>query len=480
MPGERVLESVRRSVSRWPLWELPRWLQALVACVIAVYCAATCAAVALTRVQASQLQLFAALVLCSAAAVELTRRVGEPSGLVRDVYAIWDLPAAILLPPVYALLAPIPRMALTQVRVRRTIFHRRAYTAAAVGLAYAAASLSFHALAPGPGAGAATGLGRHALLWVLLVAGCGLLRLVLNDGLVLAAVKGSAPETRLLREVARPEAVFGSVTELLLGTLAAFAAVHTTLVILCALPLVICLQHGVRHAQLLTGTWAAWFRLRPLWAMLLDGAPDVRLPPQPGTRLAARYRLHRRVIEIRDAQLALRPFRDNRAAAEAADAARLAGLTRDESDAVIEATLIVSALGARRSGAAPASSPDAGRGLPATSNDLESEAGRLLRVSRAVRRSPIVRRAAGAGTSRASELPARPRQPEAVERRNVRPGGRAGAGAGEDYRGQRFSVPFFCTGVHAAGQEQPDQGRADVRCQQAGQAHRAVTGGTVP
>jgi hypothetical protein len=62
MPGEPVLESVRRSVSRWPLWELPRWLQALVAGMVAVYCAAVCAALALTRVQAGQLQLFVLLV----------------------------------------------------------------------------------------------------------------------------------------------------------------------------------------------------------------------------------------------------------------------------------------------------------------------------------------------------------------------------------------------------------------------------------
>jgi hypothetical protein len=389
-----VLESLRRSVSRWPLWELPRWLQALVAGVVAVYCAAACAAVALTRVQAGQLQLFAVLVLCSAAAVELTRRAGETSGLVRDVSAVWDLPAAVLLPPVYALLAPVPRMALTQVRVRRGVFHRRAYTAAATGLAYAAASLAFRAAVPGLGLGTGTGTGRHALLWALLVAGCGLLRLLLLDGMILTAVKGSDPGARLLREAARPEAVFGSVAELLLGTLAAFAAAHETFAVLCALPLVIILQRGLRRAQLLAGTWAAWFRLRSLWAMLLDGAPDVRLPPQPGTRLAARYRLHRRVVEIRDAQLALRPFRDGRAAAEAADAAVLAGLPQDERDAVIEAAMIVSALGARRSGAAPAESPDTGHGLSGPGNDLESEADRLLQVSRAVRRSPIVRRAA--------------------------------------------------------------------------------------
>jgi hypothetical protein len=417
MPGEPVLESARRSVSQWPLWELPRWLHALVAGVVAVYCAATCAAAVLTRVQAGQLQLFAVLVLCSAAAVELTWRAGEPSGLVRDVSAVWDLPAAVLLPPVYALLAPIPRMALTQVRVKRAVFHRRAYTAAAIGLAYAAASVAFHAAAPGLGLGTGTGTGRHALLWMLLVAGCGLLKLVLNDGLVLTAVKGSDPGTRLLREAAGPEAVFGSVAELLLGTLAAFAAEHSTLALLCALPLVIILQRGLRRAQLLAGTWAAWFRLRPLWLMLLDGSPDVRLPPQPGTRLAARYLLHRRVVEIRDAQLALRPFQDSRAAAEAADAAILAGLAPDERDVVIEAAMIVSALGARRNGAASASSPDADHGLPEPGNDLESEADRLLRVSRAVRLSPIVRRAA---RDLGRQLPASPRRPGAGPRRTRR------------------------------------------------------------
>jgi len=389
-----VLESMRRSVSRWPLWDLPRWLQALVAGVVAAYCAAACAAMVMTRVEAGQLRLFAVLVLCSAAAVELTWRAGEPSGLVRDVSAVWDLPAAVLLPPVYALLAPVPRMALTQVRVRRAVFHRRAYTTAAIGLANATASFAFRAAAPGLGLGTGTGTGRQALLWALLVAGCGLLRMVVNDGLVLTAVNGSAQGTRLLREAARPEAVFSSVAELLLGTLAAFAAAHSSFAVLGALPLVIVLQRGLRRAQLLAGTWAAWFRLRPLWAMLLDSAPEVRLPPQPGTRLAARYRLHRRVVEIRDAQLALRPFRDGRAAAEAADAALSAGLTRDERDVIIEAAMIVSALGARRNGAAPAGSPDAGHCLPGPGDDLESEARRLLRVSRAVRHSPIVRRAA--------------------------------------------------------------------------------------
>jgi hypothetical protein len=223
------VQSVRRAISQCPLWDLPRWLQVLVVGVLTVYCGATCASVAATRLQASHLRVFVILLACSAAAIELTRRIGEPAGVVRDVYAIWDLPAAALLPPMYALLAPIPRMVLTQVRVRQTLLYRRAYTAAAVGLAYAAASLAFHSVVPVLGPDAGTGAGERALLWTLLAAGSGLLRLAVNDGLVLAAVKGSAPETRLVPEITGAEALYGNVAELSLGTLSAFAAVHSTL-----------------------------------------------------------------------------------------------------------------------------------------------------------------------------------------------------------------------------------------------------------
>jgi diguanylate cyclase (GGDEF)-like protein len=249
-----VLGSARGSVSQWPLRKLPRWLQALVATVVTVYCGAICAAVAVTSVHAGQLRLFAILLACNWAAVELTRRTGGPAGVARDVSAIWDLPAAVLLPPMYALLTPLLRMALTQVRVRRTMLHRRAYTAAAVGLASAAASVTFHAAVPVLGPGAGTGSGGHAMLWTALAAGCGLLRLVINDGLVLAAVKGSAPETRLLPEISGAEALYGNFAELSLGTLSAFAAVHATFAIVYALPLVLSLQRSLRHVQLVAET----------------------------------------------------------------------------------------------------------------------------------------------------------------------------------------------------------------------------------
>jgi diguanylate cyclase (GGDEF)-like protein len=240
-----VLESARGAVSDWPLWGLPRWLQVLVATVVAMYLGAVAVALATVHVEAAQLWLFGLLLACSAVSVELTRRAGQTGGVVRDVYAIWDLPVALLLPPVYVLLVPIPRMILTQARIRKTPLHRRAYSAAALGLAYAAASVVFHHSVSLLGTSTGTGV------WTLLVVGCGVLRLALNDGLVLTAVKGSAPETRLRSEITGTEAIFGSTAELALGTLVTFVTAHVALAAVLALPLVISLQRSLRHSQLL-------------------------------------------------------------------------------------------------------------------------------------------------------------------------------------------------------------------------------------
>jgi hypothetical protein len=142
--------------------------------------------------------------------------------------------------------------------------------------------------------------------------------------------------------------------------------------------------------------WAAWWRLGSLHAALVRAAPEVRLPPEPGTRFNVSFRLNRRVAEIRDGEIALRPYLDGQVTGRAADAARLAGLSADRRDAVIEAAGIAAALAARAGGAPrgdgeTAVSSPAGRALR---SDLRAEAARLLLVSRAMRRSPIVRRLA--------------------------------------------------------------------------------------
>ena len=59
-----------------------------------------------------------------------------------------NCPIAILLPPVFALVAPLIQLVLTQWRIRRIPLHRRVFAAAAVGLSYGLASVGFHADRP--------------------------------------------------------------------------------------------------------------------------------------------------------------------------------------------------------------------------------------------------------------------------------------------------------------------------------------------
>ena len=239
----------RSPLRGWPVWQLPRWLAACVTTVIAAYAAAAAGALASTPARPGDLRLCAVFVGCGAASVELTRRAGEQEGLARDVYAMWDLPAAVLLPPLYALVIPLPRAVLTEWRVRRTLPHRRAYSTAAHGLAYAAASLVFRSALPALGGGG--GSGGHALAWITLAAGCGLVGMAVQACLILPPVKATAaPGTRLHSLVLGQEAVCNQVTELCLAVLTAFAAAHSALALVVALPLVIVLQRSLRHASL--------------------------------------------------------------------------------------------------------------------------------------------------------------------------------------------------------------------------------------
>jgi diguanylate cyclase (GGDEF)-like protein len=244
------MSTLSRTVSKWPLWTLPRSVQLLVAGLVTVYIAAIIAATPFTHVHVADLQVFGVLLGCTVVSIEMTRRVGESTGIVRDVYVIWDLPIAVLLPPLYVMLVVGARMFLTQMRVRRTILHRRAYTAAAAGLAGATASLIFHAAEPVLGTAAGTDTGTRALLWILLAAGCGIVRVYMGDTLIIAAVWGVDRETPVKSELFGAEVMVGNATELCLGLLVTFVAARSVLVVLCALPLVIWQQRSVLHNQL--------------------------------------------------------------------------------------------------------------------------------------------------------------------------------------------------------------------------------------
>lgn len=157
----------------------------------------------------------------------------------------------------------------------------------------------------------------------------------------------------------------------------------------------------LRQARL----WAAYWRLYPLWDVLRQVVPEVELPAEPGMRWDIRYRLHRRVIEIRDAQLVLRPYAKMEVAGLIAAAANSSGLPPDRAAAVVEAAIIVSSLQSRLCSSPPSHDAISQEHVTAAPrNDIRAEAAALILVCRAIRRSPIVRRIAGRPPSRITML----------------------------------------------------------------------------
>ncbi|MEU5613552.1 MAB_1171c family putative transporter [Streptomyces sparsogenes] len=137
-------------------------------------------------------------------------------------------------------------------------------------------------------------------------------------------------------------------------------------------------------------------RLEPLWSALYAELPEIALDPgaarrSPGLR-QAEFALYRRVIEIRDGSLALRPYQQPEAltwAREALNRARPAAAATPE--AVLEAAVIAAALENKRAGRPRGGTPDPSRRTPAARLETtEDEAAWLVRVTRAFTRSPVV------------------------------------------------------------------------------------------
>jgi len=233
----------------WLLWKLPDWLLAFVIVVVLSDAVVLGLAASSVTVHARDLALFAGLLASSAATVELTRRSGENNGVVKDVYATWELPAALLLPLVYVPLLPIVRMALTQWRIHRGPPYRRVFSAAVVGLSYVGAALAFHALirlAPGAAAHPAS----HALAWMLVAAACAAVQWTINQILIWTAIKGSNPGARIRDELFAREPVYNDVTELCVAVIVTFCVASSMIALLFAFPFITLLQRSLRHARL--------------------------------------------------------------------------------------------------------------------------------------------------------------------------------------------------------------------------------------
>jgi diguanylate cyclase (GGDEF)-like protein len=238
-----------RKPQRWPLLAQPTPTIAYVVVVVGLHfiLIATVASQTVWRMPA--LLTFGALMAAGAICIEASRRLGMPAGIGRDLLSAWWLPVALLLPPVYALLIPIPMQALLQLRVRRTLLHRRAIVSAAHGLAGAAASATFHLVVSDPLRGNAQWLTNLDAIIPAMI-GCAVLFTVINTAIVAVAAHSSAPGCRWHEHLRNREHVVLDVVELCLGVLVTIACALTPVLILIALPPVMLLQRSLMHQQL--------------------------------------------------------------------------------------------------------------------------------------------------------------------------------------------------------------------------------------
>jgi hypothetical protein len=128
-------------------------------------------------------------------------------------------------------------------------------------------------------------------------------------------------------------------------------------------------------------------RLGPLWSLVHGATPEISLDADGGGLRDLEYRLVRRIVEIRDGWLALRPYLDERTAETAQRLALEAGLPPERARAAVHAALLTDAARAKSRGEVPARVHEM---AASGGNDLAEETAELLRVAQELT-SPVVR-----------------------------------------------------------------------------------------
>lgn len=133
----------------------------------------------------------------------------------------------------------------------------------------------------------------------------------------------------------------------------------------------------------------SYHQLAPLWRIISSAVPEVVVPCEDPRTSTIGFRLYRRVIEIRDGQLTLRPYCDPGLVAAVRSRALGLGLEGSELDALVEAAATAMAVAAKNDGRKPGESAEY---LPSPSrwSGIDGEVHRLTQVSRALR-SPAIR-----------------------------------------------------------------------------------------
>lgn len=239
-------------IRRWQVWQLGEPLRAFVLAFPVAAIAFIGLTAADTQWRAYHLITLAALIACGAVAIEATRSVKEVQGTVsRDLQTVWYLTIAIALPPIYALIAPVPLGAYKLLRVRTGFVYRRVFSNAAIALAYGGASAAFHAFPPAL-AGDRPGAGTHVLTWTAAVAGCGMLAWLINNAPLAVAIRLSDPTARIRSALATSETITSDLVELSMAVSLALIVVINPALMVLALPSIVMYRRYLLHAQLVS------------------------------------------------------------------------------------------------------------------------------------------------------------------------------------------------------------------------------------
>jgi diguanylate cyclase (GGDEF)-like protein len=245
----RVL--ARADVRGWAWWQLPWVLRCYVGVVPAVAAVLTCVAAVRTTWYAADAWKFALLLGCSLISVAATPRVVyRHGGITRDFITVWVLPIAILLPPFYAMVTPIPIYVLTQFWVFRGIIYRRVFTVGAIALAFGGVSLLFRAF-PASFAGPTIGTGTHALTWAVAVAICEQVGRRGNQLLIAGGIKLTDPSVKFAEQELNREALVADFAEFDLSILITIVVAVSAVLAIFAVPTVLLVRRFMMHGQLL-------------------------------------------------------------------------------------------------------------------------------------------------------------------------------------------------------------------------------------
>jgi len=237
------------AMPRWPLWRTPAVFRAFFVAVVGGAITLAVVLATTTAVHVSEFVLWAVLFGAGGVCVELTRHGSQPAGVTKDLLSAWKIPVALLLPPVFAVLTPIPFTVLKQVRVRPGTLHRRVYSAAAIGIADGSGSWLFHRLVPNGVSPAGWILGQPTRAVAAAVL-CGTVCTVLDSLLMATAARLASVETPWRALLFNRESLTLDLGETGTGVLLAVACAVTPMAIPIALPPVLLLHRSLNQAQL--------------------------------------------------------------------------------------------------------------------------------------------------------------------------------------------------------------------------------------